>query len=225
MNTDQTMSVVRSILKVLGGIFIAHGATKVGSIFNAEDTVGLAMTIIGFITSHLAHKDDAAKNSAAGTLPLIVALLLPAFLIGCASQNARLELGGAYAPARIVYSTNEDGTVTSVLVASTAPDIAFAQVESAFDLAEGAIDGAFKFERNNRAMLWNLSPEIKRQLDKIRPVAWKVVQDYTAARDAYQSNQTPAGIGELQSLLAKIAPLSQAASAVIAAETSPSTKK
>jgi len=58
VNQDQVASIVRSLLKTVGGALVAHGATKVGAFFNAEDSFGLVMTVIGFVLSHFTHKDS-----------------------------------------------------------------------------------------------------------------------------------------------------------------------
>ena len=139
--------------------------------------------------------------------------VVQAFAFGClvlalsGCQSPKLESGGAYAPAAAVVSA--DGSTN--LVATASPDPAFFVVDSSFDLAYSVIDAAFTFERENRAMLWKLSPEIKHSLDKIRPTAVEVRDRYITARAAYMSNPTPAGLSTLQDTLSKLKALSSAA--------------
>lgn len=213
MNSDQIMSIVRSLLKLVGGMLIAHGASKAASWINTEDAVGLVMTIIGFVTSHVTHKDDSQPTGTSVPLSLIAFLLLPVFLIGCAGANSKLEVGGAYAPATFQVATNSSGGISTNVVQTLVPDLAFYAADATFDLAYSTIDGAFKFERDNRSMLWSISPNIKHTLDGIRPTAWKVVQRYTAARAAYMANPTPVGLSLLQDAATKIQALAAAAQA------------
>lgn len=96
----------------------------------------------------------------------------------------------------------------------TVPDMAFYQADSAFGLAYDTINLAFEAEYNNRALLWSISPEIKHTLDKVRPVALQVRNDYVIARDAYLKNPTPAGLTGVQSILAKAQQLLSAVSLI-----------
>lgn len=131
--------------------------------------------------------------------PLAISLaLLGALLaapIGC--KHPSLELGGAYA------ATN------------TVPDYAFFVADSAFDLAYSTIDAAFKFERDNRALLWKISPDIKHTLDQIRPQASVVTTQYLTVRAAYMANPVPANLTTLQTVLAKMQQLATAATAAL----------
>jgi len=118
------------------------------------------------------------------------------FLADC--QSARLESGGAYAPVGQV------------------PDMQFYQVDAAYDLAYAAIDGAFTFERDNRLVLWGVSPQIKHTLDSIRPQAVQANIEYHRARAAYMANPVPANLGLLQQILAKVEQLMATAHAALA---------
>lgn len=119
-------------------------------------------------------------------------------LFTAASCNtARLEPGGAYAPVGQV------------------PDLAFYQVDAAYDLAYSTIDGVFNFERRNRAALWKISPEIKHTVDKVRPEAWKLNQDYHKARAVYLQNTVPSNLSTLQTILGKMQQLAATATAVV----------
>jgi hypothetical protein len=132
---------------------------------------------------------------------LLLSLALVAGL-GSSCKNSRLEVGGAYAPVT--------GSTTNA-----AANLAFFQADSAYDLAYSAIDAAFKFEKENRAMLWKISPGIKHALDKIRPEAVNINRKYLAARAAYMAYPTPAGLGDLQTMLGQLQQLSAAAVAVL----------
>jgi hypothetical protein len=131
--------------------------------------------------------------------------------------GGKLASGGLYAPSAYVVTISPTGVLSTNLVATSQPDLAFYAVDASFDLAESSLDAAFKIELNNRAMLFKLSPSIKHTLDQIRPVAWKVIKDYSAARTAYAALPTPTGLSNLQSSLSKISALSAAA---VAATTS-----
>lgn len=143
-------------------------------------------------------------------LGLIAVLGLAAsLLIGC---KHTLQPGGAYAP--ITVTTNTAGVV--VTNATALPDLTFYEVDAAFSMAYAALDGVFTWERDNRAVLWSISPQIKKTLDGIRPTAAQIVKDYAVARAAYKANPTPAGLATLQTILAKAQQLQAAAAAVSA---------
>lgn len=125
---------------------------------------------------------------------LLAGLLAVGTFCGC---RATLETGGAYAPA------------------GQQADMAFYAVDGAFDLAFSTVDAAFKFEKQNRAQLWKISPNIKHTLDKIRPEASQVVRQYLTAREAYKKNPTVEGLSDLETALATIKRLADAAIAVI----------
>lgn len=137
-----------------------------------------------------------------GTAALLFILsLCTIFMTGCGTP--RLEQGGAYAP----VDTNG--------VATAAPDYAFFVVDSAYDLAYSAVDSVFTFERQNRAMLWAISPTIKHSLDNLRPQAWGIAVKYAKARAAYMANPVPANLTLLQQLLAEVQQLSATVQALL----------
>jgi hypothetical protein len=136
---------------------------------------------------------------------LVAATAMLTLTPGCGTE--KLEPGGAYAPA----VTNVDGTVT----ATAQPDIAFFTIDASYELAYNAIETAFSFERNNRALLWKLSPEIKHGLDAIRPTASQVKLKYARARAAYIANPIPAGLDTLNQVLSEVQALSNAATAAL----------
>lgn len=106
------------------------------------------------------------------------------FGTGC--NAARLETGGAYA---------QEGVQA---------DLAFYQVDAAYKLAYGILDGAFAFEFENRDSLWSVSPDIKHSLDQIRPQAELWNGRYLEARAAYKAMPVPANLQPMQAALLKI---------------------
>jgi len=137
---------------------------------------------------------------------------------GCKST---LAPGGAYAPGSFVVTTDPSGASVTNFVPSAAADKAFFVVDSAYDIAYSAIDAVFTFERENRLALWNLSPDIKHTLDKIRPQAWDANVRYARARQQYISNPVPAGLSTLQSTLAELQNLAASVQAAIAPAKTP----
>ena len=119
------------------------------------------------------------------------------FCPGCA-LGPRLETGGAY---------------SATTTAAALPELYV--LDSSFDLAYTALDGVVKFERDNRATLWEISPRIKQSLDKLRIEAAVLVADYGTAREAYLKNPTPATGSVLQTTLGKIQSANAAALTVI----------
>jgi hypothetical protein len=95
------------------------------------------------------------------------------------------------------------------------PDLAFYVADSAFDLANATVDVAFTFEQQNRITLWQLNPNIKRTLDKIRPEAWQVRVTWATARKEYKANPVPSGLTILQGTLAQMQRLAAAAAAAL----------
>lgn len=86
MNSDQINSLIRSILKIAGAALAAHGLTKAAAIVNAEDTIGVAMTIVALVMSHASHGTDKTKGTNA--MGVFVWLLLPALLFtGCTLER------------------------------------------------------------------------------------------------------------------------------------------
>lgn len=129
----------------------------------------------------------------------LFAILFCAALIGAGCQiGQRLEPGGAYS------HTETSAAMPELYVA-----------DATFDLAYSALDGVFKFERDNRQTLWKISPEIKHTLDKLRKEAGQLVKDYAIARAAYLASPTPAGATELQIFAARLSALNASALAVI----------
>ncbi len=95
------------------------------------------------------------------------------------------------------------------------PDMALFTADSAFKLAYTGIDLVFAFERDNRAMLKALSPDIKATIDIVRPQAVACRNAYAKARTTYIANPTPAGLDRLNSVISKIQQLTLTAQAVL----------
>lgn len=130
-------------------------------------------------------------------------LLIGALSSGC---KAHLESGGVYSP----VSTNAaTGAVTS------SPDLPFYTADSAFWLAYTTLDTLFTIERDNRDVLFKVSPEIKHGLDAIRPTALQIAQGYLKARQAYIAHPTPEGLTGVNELLARLQQLVIAAQAAL----------
>lgn len=156
------------------------------------------------ILDQLKQTKAAATGTAVGVLAF--ALLLFGSLVplgmGCAGK---LAPGGDYSPGTTSLSTNAStGVITTNFTATAAPDFAFFTADASFDLTYSAIDAIFNFERDNRNLLWSISPDIKHTLDKLRPQAVQIRNDYIAARIAYEANPIPANLTTLQDVLSRI---------------------
>lgn len=139
---------------------------------------------------------DAVKPPTRLPLILLVGLMgLMGLLAGCAPLNDRVEAGGAYHAGDVVHGE-------------------LYVVDASFDLAHAGLDGVFKYEQANRQLLWNISPNIKRSLDKIRLEARVAKRDYAVAREAYLK-QPAIGLGELNAALFKLQSANVAALTVI----------
>lgn len=135
------------------------------------------------------------------SISILVGALLTVAITGC---KTHLASGGAYSPGEFVVTTNVAGTTATNFVLSSAQNIAFYEADTAYNAAYSIVDAAFKWESDNRAQLYKLTPEIKHTLDKIRPAAWQVQQRWAAARQAYEANPIPANLTAIQTLVAQI---------------------
>jgi len=138
-----------------------------------------------------------------GTFLALLALITLTACTGCKSVN--LAPGGAYNPA----TTNAAGQVTL----NAAPEQALYVADASYKLAYDLLSGVLKFERDNRAELAKISPKIKTNLDKIRPVAVDIDHRWALARAAYKANPTPLGLTTVQQIIAEIQRLIPAAQA------------
>lgn len=125
-------------------------------------------------------------------------------------KTPSLATGGPYTTPAL---TNTLGTNITVIAAHS--DLQLYQADASFRAAYAAMDAIFQTEFKNRDYFYNLSPSIKHTLDKIRPIAQQVVNDYTVARAAYMANPTPAGLTGVQALLARLQQLVVAATAAV----------
>jgi hypothetical protein len=132
----------------------------------------------------------------------IISLIALSFLLAISGCKATLAPGGAY----------NSGSTNAVTIRT---DMAFFVVDSAYDLAYATIDAAFRFEKDNRALLWGRSKSIKHSLDAIRPQAVAINAKYLGARAVYLSNPTPTNLTTLQTILAEIQRLAISATAVL----------
>lgn len=125
------------------------------------------------------------------TLPAIILVGFLSFgamttLTGC--KTPHLEAGGVYAP------TNSTGAVVY-------NELGLALADASYKFTYESVRSVMKFERDNRAALWALSPDIKHALDKIRPQAVDINRRWAEARHLYKANPTPAGLSALQDIL------------------------
>lgn len=70
MNQDQAVSLARSLLKIVGAVLAAKGATNLTTVVStpgvAEAVAGLIMTIAGLGWSHWFHASDKDPNPTPG---------------------------------------------------------------------------------------------------------------------------------------------------------------
>lgn len=208
MNKESILGIVRHVLTFGGGAVAAKGY---GDSADMEQIVGAVLTIIGVVWSIVDKRGRASTPTpTAGKVALFgLAGLVAGALVMAGCQSARLEPGGAYAP---LPTTN---VVTGVVTPANAPDMAFYATDAAYSLAYASLDGAFTFEKANRAALWSISPNIKHTLDQVRPQAWAINVQYHKARAAYLAVPVPANLTVLQQTLAKAQQLLAAVSAVM----------
>lgn len=127
------------------------------------------------------------------------ALIASLLISGCALfSGKKFEAGGAYAGTESVAAM---------------PDLYL--VDASFDAAYSALKAVFDYERENRATLWKLNPNIKRELDKLRDDVWKVTVDYARARTAYIANPVPANLDAAKTAAAKLGQYNAVALTVI----------
>lgn len=129
---------------------------------------------------------------------MAIALVAMIGLVGC---KTKLEPGGAYAP------TNELGQVQE--------NLPFEITDLAWKMTYDVADSVFSFERRNRVTLWNISPDIKHTLDKLRPKFWSIVQAWARARKAYEEYPSPAGLDTANNVVTELQRLLPAIQAAI----------
>jgi hypothetical protein len=126
-----------------------------------------------------------------------IAVLCAVFALGLAGCKAPLEQGGAY------YPTGQTAD-KPLLIA-----------DNLYRVAYTSLDLLFTVEKDNRAALWALNPNIKRGLDKVRNEAWEINVQWATARSLYKANPTPAGLATLETILAKIQQLVPVAQSIL----------
>lgn len=65
----QYLSLIHTVLKLLGAALAAHGATKAAGIINGEDVSGLVIAVVGIVLSFRANTPAAIVQKAADSLP------------------------------------------------------------------------------------------------------------------------------------------------------------
>lgn len=142
--------------------------------------------------------------------PLLVLLfsviLFSLTISGC--KTPQLEPGGVYAP------TNSVGEVVR-------KDTALFASDAAHKFAFESIQAVFKFERDNRAELRAISPNIKKELDKLRIQAAMIEKRWAAARQAYRANPTPEGLEGVNLIIAELSRIVPIVQAQITTSTTP----
>ncbi|MDE2100124.1 MAG: hypothetical protein KGL39_22910 [Patescibacteria group bacterium] len=136
-------------------------------------------------------------------LLVTVAAALVLFGLGTGCQT-HLAPGGAYAPGYFTVQTNADGSTGTKFTATAQADIAFYYADASYNTAFAIVDGAFKWEQQNRAALWKLNPNIKHTLDKLRPTAWDIHVRWAKARQAYLQNPIAANLTSYELIVAEI---------------------
>lgn len=115
-------------------------------------------------------------------LLLACSLCLPA----CKSKTLNLAPNGAYTPT---------GQPTQQVLFVT---------DEAYKLAYTTVQSVFAFERDNRAAVNAISPQIKLALDKARPDAVDINLRWAKARQVYKQAPTPDGLVTIQGILQEI---------------------
>jgi hypothetical protein len=155
-------------------------------------------------------EESGTGNASAILLPF---LLAGSLLVGCGSfSEKRLEVGGAYAPA----VTN---VVSGEVTATAAPDMALFVIDSGYQRLYDATLTILRIEKNNRALLSQQFPDLKRQTDEVREAVWQIDGDWAAARQAYLTNPVPANLDALNRTLAEMQRWNAAASTLLPAQT------
>lgn len=100
MNTDQLLSIIRTGLKVLSGILIAHGLQNTADVLNSADFIGSLLLIAGCLWSHFTHTSAAPTDAGGNKVVLILAIGAAAlFFTGCAKDLNQVAFKTEYAAA------------------------------------------------------------------------------------------------------------------------------
>lgn len=211
---DVPTVVLPILAPIIGALidFVASKATGAASNPLLSAALGSAGVGLREIYDQVRAKMPGSPQAMTKATALIFCIGLSICFVGC---QGKLAPGGAYAPTKVVITTDASGASVTNVVPTEAPDYAFFAVDSSFDFAYAALDAVFTFEQNNRLMLWQISPNIKHSLDQLRPEAATIVRGYVTARASYIANPTPAGLSALQTALSQIQAAAKAAQAAI----------
>lgn len=122
-------------------------------------------------------------------LVALSAAILLSLNVGC--KTPTLEPGGVYT------QVDTNGTVVY-------SDLGLALIDASWKLSYETVISVMNFERENRAILWEISPSIKQSLDSIRPMVVDIRFRWYSARKIYEANPTPAGLTTMQAILSEI---------------------
>jgi hypothetical protein len=118
MNSDQLNSLVRTGLKMLGALLVAHGWTATAGVLNADSIAGALIALLGLALSHFAHKADPAPpadppagGSGDGSVPIkratgiTSAPLMSLLAVGLLAAPLALTEGCSTTPQRAAYQS------------------------------------------------------------------------------------------------------------------------
>jgi hypothetical protein len=107
MNTDQFQSLIRTVVKIISGLLIAHGMSDTAGVLNSPDVIGSLLLVCSLIWSHYAHGDIPPTNPpSVGNGVKAPLLILPFVVVG-----GLLFAGCASAP-RVTYQAASTSAVT-----------------------------------------------------------------------------------------------------------------
>jgi hypothetical protein len=101
MNSDQLNSLIRTVLKIIGGIFLQHGLADYANLVNSADVIGLVTLLAGIYLSHRAHATaPSTPPPPSGQSPIILCVLLAGLAaspLACSTspQRASYQAAGA----------------------------------------------------------------------------------------------------------------------------------
>lgn len=182
---------------VIGGV-AATGSAWLG--LAVGDSIGLEMPVLNwkalgvilavstlsnlffFLKQSPLPKWDKEQAASRVVMGIAIGAAFVALLVstsGCG--KATLEQGGVYEGDKILYTA-----------------------DATFKVAHATMDFLFKYEEDNRKMLWQVNPSIKRTLDYLRPLAVSAETDYAQARAAYLVYPDQDATTKLHIALAKV---------------------